>query len=244
MTRNLEEFNGAYKDKVAFVVGAGPSLHFQDLSPLSNFLTIAVNSGCLAVPDADFFVSDDWSVSRWSYFIRNLKHSKTTLLLYEKMLKKYAAPFGDRAVLFRHRSGYHITDKYDHNDYDLHLMQARSSIGTAIHIAHIMGCSKIVLLGVDGIRVNNCRYFWQFDRRKYQVNRIDGVSIDPHKKIRYGGTATDEDLVDIQHYWDTFVEKLGKEVSILNGSPMSAIDIFPKVSLSEFMKEHKDGSIR
>ena len=61
--RNLEEFNGIHKGKTCFVIGAGTSLHFQDLEPLKsmdNVVMIAVNSGYVAASWAGYFVSDDW----------------------------------------------------------------------------------------------------------------------------------------------------------------------------------------
>lgn len=235
--RNLEEFNQSYKNKTAFVIGAGCSIHLQDLSPLSDFLTITVNSGFLAFPKADFFITDDWSTACWSYFFKDLKEADTTVLLYKNMLKDKASMFGDRAVLFKHRKGYHITDTYSHSNYDMHIMQSRSSVGSAIHVAHIMGCSKIVLIGIDGRRIDNFRYFWQMDRNKYKVYRNDTVPVDKYRRTKHAGISTDNDLMDMQNYWQRFGSKLSGKCSILNASPISLITAFPKVELKDIINE-------
>ena len=60
MVRNLEEFNGKHKGETCFIIGAGTSIHFQNLEPLKDHVTIAVNSGYVAANWASYFVSDDW----------------------------------------------------------------------------------------------------------------------------------------------------------------------------------------
>jgi len=58
--RNLEEFNGIHRGKTCFIIGAGASVHFQNLEPLKQHVTIAVNSGYVAANWASYFLSDDW----------------------------------------------------------------------------------------------------------------------------------------------------------------------------------------
>lgn len=232
---NLEKYNNAFKGQTAFVIASGPSISFLDLTPLSQHITLAVNSGILAYPQSNFFVSDDWSVSSWSYFFNDLRHSKVVPLLYEDKLKKTASMFGDRATLFKHRQGYHVTDDYSHTIYDNHILQARSSVGTAIHIAHIMGCSKIVLLGVDCRRVNDCRYFWQLNPKFKTPYRTDKRVIDDFRRIMHHGNQSDADLVSILKYWNEFGEELNKKCNIVNASNISALEVFPKKDLSEVL---------
>jgi len=110
MSRNLEEFNQIHKDKPAIIIGSGTSIFGLDLSPLKNCITLAVNSGYVAYPESNYFVSDDWSVANWSYFFRDLQQSPITLaLLYENKFRDSGSIFGERVVQFRHRLGYHVT---------------------------------------------------------------------------------------------------------------------------------------
>lgn len=242
--RNLEEFNGKYEGKVAFVIASGPSIYFQDLEPLKNFVTIAVNSGYVALPESDFFVSDDQSVVNWDYFYSTLKNSSHTIpLLYEDKLKSSVSLFGDRIVLYRHRRRYHITNFYEHENYSNHLVQCHSSVGTAIHVAHVMGFSKIGLLGVDCRRFQGCRYFWQIKDKKVfkEPKRKDGIPIDPFHRVNLRGVQTDTDLNSIMEYWQKQGDKINEKCDVYNLSSLSILDVFPKISLNQFLEDNQNG---
>lgn len=249
MIRNLEEFNGKYKDRICFVVGAGTSLHFQDLEPLKKHITIAVNSGYVAVPWANFFVSDDWSVVHWSFFFKDLAQStKTIALLYENKLGSSVGWFGDRSVVFRHRKGIHIADQYDHSNRKNHIGETRTSVGTGIMIAHIFGCSKIVLMGIDGNRQFGHRYFWELSphisphrtepyKRPF---RSDKVAWDCYRKVKIKGQITDVDLIDINRSWSAFGNAVNKKCKVYNASENSTLEVFPKIDLERFLEDHAD----
>lgn len=250
MVCNLEEFNGKYTDQetICFIVGAGTSIHFQNLEPLKKHITIAVNSGYVAVPWADYFISDDWSVANWSFFFKDLRNSnKTIALLYENKLSNTIGWFGDRSVVFRHRKGIHIADKYSHFNPKNHIGETRSSLGSGIMVAHIMGCSKIVLLGVDGYRQDGHRYFWElpvhtspYRTEPYQKPyRNDKPFWDHYRKIRVKGKITDTDLMDINNSWSTFGKAVNKKCLVYNGSGNSTLNIFPKVDLEQFLDQNE-----
>lgn len=242
--RTLEEFNGKYQGQTAFVIGAGTSIHFQDLEPLKNHITIAVNSGYVAAPWADFFISDDWSAARWSYFFEDLVNSSHTIaLLYDPKLSDHLHLFGTRGVLFRHRKGVSIPDRYEHEKRKYHLGETRTSVGSAIMVAHVMGCSKIVLLGIDGCRQFGRRYFWQLDvetpyPKAYKIPfRNDNVRPDAHDASRciFQGKQMDRDLIDINRSWEPFATAVNKKCKVYNVSEASVIDVFPRADLNEFI---------
>lgn len=251
MIRNLEEFNGKYAntDRICFVVGAGTSLHYQNLEPLKSHITIAINSGYVAVPWADFFISDDWSIAHWSFFFKDLVESpKTIALLYENKLSSTVGWFGDRSVLFRHRKGIHIPDRYDHFNKENHIGEVRTSFGTGIMIAHIMGCSKIVLLGLDGYRQLGQRYFWQlpYTSSPYRTEpckkpyRSDKADWDCFCKVKVKGQITDTDLIDINKSWTPFGNAVNKKCKVYNGSENSVLKVFPKINLEQFLEDHEN----
>lgn len=246
MNRNLEEFNQAFEGKICFIVGAGPSVHFQNLDLLKPHMSIAVNSGYLAVPEADFFISDDWASSCWSYFFNDLRQSnKTIALLYEDKLNHMRRMFGERAVLFHHRKGINIADKYNHSEYKHYIGETRTSVGSAIMVAHIMGCSKIALLGVDNCRYQGMRYFWQLPHSTSPYRNIpykipyrnDGVPLDRYRKCKIGGQGSDYDLVDISRTWNKFGQAVNKKCKVYNISELSILTVFPKMKLEEFVNE-------
>lgn len=234
--RNLEEFNGKYKDKSCFIIGSGTSIAKQDIKLVRDFVTISVNSGYIAAPWSDFFLSDDHSVAQWSYFNVDLRKSKTTVLLYEDKFKRFFKVFKDRTVFFRHRRGYHITDKYEHENYENRVCQSRTSVGTAIHVAHIMGCDPIILLGVDCCRVAGKRYFW-FDNKDYiKQSRIDGLPLDRFMKVREYGYETDRDLLEILAYWNMSSKFFKEKCRIFNASPVSMMHCFEKIDFRDSLK--------
>ena len=76
-------------------------------------------------------------------------------------------------------------------------------------IAHTMGCSEIILVGVDGCRKFGRRYFWQLQQYISECQeslvmpfRNDGISVDRYEKCKLKGQITDVDLVDIGRTWE------------------------------------------
>ena len=236
MRRNLEEFNNKHKDTPCVIIASGPSVIEADLSKLKPYVTIAVNSGYVAYPDATYFVSDDFSVVRWSYFVDDLRKSKTTIaLLYEDKLAGAAAWFGNRAVLFRHRTGYNITDYYDHDNYQSKICQSRTSLGTAIGISHIMMCNPIIIVGLDCYRLNGVRWFWQLPEWENKPHRVDRRNEDTYSNK---SDNTDDDLDDILKYWQDHGEEINQKCKVYNASEKSRVTVFPYMSLNDFLEKY------
>lgn len=234
--RSLEEFNNKHIGHPAFIIGAGTSVALENLECLRDKITIAVNSGYLAVKDfATYFISDDWSIANYDFFYNDLKQSNTTMLLYEDKLKHTASWFGDRSVLFRHRKGIHIPKEYRHDNSKYYLGETRTSLGSGIMSAVIMGCNPIILLGLDGCRnEKGHRYFWQIPPF-IPPKRNDGIPLDLFRKCKLKGKKTDTDLIDIAKTWDAFGKEVLKLVDVCNCSPLSVLNIFPKRDLKEFV---------
>lgn len=232
---NLDSYNQRHTNETAYIIGAGPSIFFQNLKPLKDKLTFAVNSGYCACPWATFFVSDDRSVQNWSYFFRDLYYSRhTTALLYEDKFSDIPKGFNNKTVFFRHRTGYNITEEYEHENYPNRIWQARTSMGTAIHIAYIMGCRRIVLIGNDLCRVQGRRYFWQlyYSGRPY---RKDTIAIDTFPRAMMDKHESDVDLLDIMNYWQSISQELNSKCEVLNASKISILDCFPKIELKDII---------
>lgn len=228
MQRNLEEFNLYHRGKPACVIASGPSTAMVDTSLLSSFVTFSVNGGILAYPQSDYFVSDDADAANWTYFFCDLKELQSVVLLYEDKFSNVLNLFGDRRVFFRHRTGYHITDKYEHYEYENRICQCRTSVGSAIHIAHIMGCSPIVLLGVDCRRFNNKRWFWELGKHS-RPRRIDGRRADRYRLSK----MSDADLDGIADYWARCGQIILEKCKVYNASPISAVEVFERKPLQD-----------
>jgi len=234
--RNLEEFNGKHLGQPGIVIGSGTSVLDVDLSLFKNYPRITVNSGYMACTDAEYFVSDDEEISLWNFFCNDLRNSNTIVFLYEDKLQDRVEWFGDRSVLFRHRQGYHITDKYEHENKKNRIVQCRSSLGSAIHIAIIMGCDPILVVGLDCYRWNSYRWFWQHPSwQGIRPYRIDRHKEDKYRQKYHRRVKTDDDLVDIMRYWQAQGGEFNKKCRVYNCSKDSLVDVFPKISAMDFV---------
>lgn len=230
----LNQFNNSYANKPCFIIGSGTSINSQDLLPIKDHISIAVNSGFLATPWSNFFLSDDWSVKYWSYFYRDLRKSNDTLvLLYESNFNCEDWP-ANRIVYFKHRQGYNITDVYNHYNNDYHICEARTSVGSAIHVAHIMGCNPIILIGIDCCRVDGKRYFWT-DNPNIEKPTLTKPNR-PYRKV-LEKTLNDGDLKEITDYWNMSAKYFLEKCNIINASPISSLECFPKKSLTDIYRD-------
>jgi len=230
MTLTLDAFNQIHAGKPACILGSGPSILSVDLSLLKHFVTFAVNGSILAYPQSDYFVSDDSDCVNWSYFSHELRESKAKALLYEDKFESIKNIFGKRTVYFRHRTGYNVTDKYEHENPPNRILQCRTSIGSAMHIAHIMGCKPLILVGIDCARLSGKRWFWEFP--PYQrPKRLDGRVPDKYRRFR----DSDVDLVEILDYWQAQGTEFLKKTVVYNASPLSRVRVFQKIALKQFV---------
>jgi hypothetical protein len=216
----LNDLQDLHKGKMAFLVGAGPSLHFQNTELLRDHVTIAVNSGLVKVPFCDYFLSDDWDVSNWSYYSIDLPKLKCKCLLYKKKMESFVDHLDkDRVIWYDHKFWYdHRKREYNPDGLIFTkrasdpIIGARSSTGSAVHMAYIMGCDPIVLLGCDSCLTNNKRYYWQFPGERKPF-RTDGRRIFTTVKKKINGKAVDKHGLDFIDYWEA-VSKQAKKQNI------------------------------
>ena len=150
-----------------YVIGAGPSLHkliYHPLFPdIQNNVIIVVNSAILAMKwekgeqDNRYFVSDDFIVTRWSYWrsVLSSKCNKVIRSSWEKhkdLIKNF-----DKFFIFEPRNT--PENIIDCNERGL---AYASSVLSAIDLALQMGCKKIYLLGVDHYTDGWRSHFWQY----------------------------------------------------------------------------------
>lgn len=236
VTNSIDNLNNLWNNKTCYIIASGPSVLQFDVNQLKNKCVIAVNSGYLAATFSQFFVSDDWAVSKWSYFFDDLVNSETIPLLYEDKLSDQAKLF-KKCFLFKHRKGHHLTKPYIDDKYENRICEARSSVGTAIHIAYIMGCNRIILLGLDGIRSNGCRYFWQIPEYEHEKpHRSDNIKLDPFIKIRYNNQQSDLDLLNISIYWESVAKHIKDKIAVYNASYISTIQAFPSIDFNDTLE--------
>jgi hypothetical protein len=125
-------------------------------------------------------------------------------------------------------------------DAEKPIVGARTSMGSAVHFAYIMGCDPIVLLGCDCCYLQGKRYFWQFpnEPRAFRITHepvfstpnagtFDGKQIDTHGR-------------DFIIYWANFAEKAAQVgVNIIDASG-GVLTCFKKMTLPEVLKVYAD----
>jgi len=255
----IKELENRHEGSMAFVVGAGPSLHFIDVEPLKEYTVLAVNSGLPKVPFADYFVADDVGVKNWDYFVELLPTLDTVPLLYRDKLVRHTECL-DRAqkeyIWFNHKWWWDAKNKR-HNPDGLKLTKeatapiigARTTAGSAFHFAYIMGCNPIVLMGCDccyyedeSLPVTDAnrykRYYWMMPGET-PCKRVtnERVFSFPNRGVERG-KPVDAHAVAFIEYW----EALAKEAEAANIDVIDCstgiLDCFPKMTLDEILDKY------
>lgn len=244
----LKDLQDRHSGSMGFVIGGGPSLHFQDLSPLNDYVTVAVNSGIVKHPKCDYFLSDDIGVKHWSYFHDEVKNNNCIKLLYEEKLKNEISHLNkEEVILYKHTWWYSPEDKkYNFKgldmtkNVDLPIVGARTSAASAVHFLYIMGCCPIVLLGCDCCYYERKRYFWQFpgEKRTYRINGRPPFSVPNKGKKR--GKPVDSHCCDFDDYWNHFQRINKDKVDIIYASEGGILDCFPKMTLKEVLLKYEN----
>jgi hypothetical protein len=235
----LSDFKDKHKGKMAFCLGAGPSLRHIDKNLLNNHIVFSVNSSISKFKNSQYYVCDDYSVKYWNYF-QDLNKRKCINFFYKQKLKNQCNHINkDKIVWFDHRfyqdpvDGHIKPDSLKvSDDPTFPLIGARTALATAINIAYIMGCSPIVLLGADCCLEEGKRYFWEFEGesknksllydRNHEYNTINGVQLDKHSK-------------SFMKYWEDF-KKSNPNIDIINASG-GILDIFTRKNIMDLINE-------
>lgn len=241
---SLSDFHNKHAGQMGFILGAGPSLHFQDVAPLKDYPVFAVNSAILKFPQCDYFVTDDGAASEWNYFQTTAKNSRCHKLFFKKKLEDVVGIFDpDKVVWYDHveghnpdfdsknLSGYEMT-----RDPSLPICAARTSAGSAVHLAYIMGCDPIVLLGCDACYKNGKRYFWQFPGERHAVKVINPKPVYCRAdRGSINGKGVDQHCCDFNEYWRRLAKANVGKANIIYASEGGLIDSFPSASLAEVL---------
>jgi hypothetical protein len=216
-----------HEGRVGFVVGSGPSLHHVDVEKLKDHVVFAVNSSISKLRFANYFVADDHAVQHWNYYQDILPEVDCTCFLYEEKLKGKANHIPeDRVQWFDHTWWFSPPDKkYNPDglvmsqDGDKPIIGARTTAGTAVHLAHLMGCSPIVLLGCDCCYEGSSRYYWQLDGEDECFRKDGNIVASFPNKGQLRDKPIDKHSKDFLKYWDALSKQASKQnISIIDTS--------------------------
>lgn len=242
----LNDLKNLHKGKPAFIVGAGPSLHFTDTNILKQGITLSVNSSIQKI-ETDYFIGDDIGLKNWSYYTKRLPNLNTISLLYKGKLQDHASHLNpDKVVFFNHKTWYEPSKKKYHEDGlvltedpNEPIIGARTAAGTAVHFAFIMGCSPIVLVGCDccyhKVDRKFYRYYWQYEgeEKPYRITH-EPVFSTPNRGM-YRGKWIDSHCISFIEYWTALAKQCDKQnVKIIDCSD-GLLDCFEKKKLENLL---------
>ncbi len=236
----MKRFLNIHKGKMAFVLGSGPSLRNLNPDLLKPHVVIAVNAAILKTPSADYYFSNDFTCTLLKYWL-SLKNIKCELIINHTTggFGAYEPRTGIRVFegIDKNRITYFEVERKLKMDKEANKLKlASSSAHTAVHFAHILGCSPIVLLGCDCQYEKNCKHYYDFP------NQPDGGYIKPEfKKFSpdwegvIGGNTDGEQ----HHHYNAWqkIRKNNPNINIINASG-GRLTMFPRMSLEEVLKRY------
>lgn len=212
LANGLPSLRNRHAGVTAIIAGSGPSLRHLSPEMAEKNLVLAVNSSIIKFPRAQYYVTcDSGNTLRHNWQV--LKASKATALIcvpgetlegFGSYDHRIGTPYDDGFTLGRLL---HIPRKRDEYSYafkpdDEQIIYGQSSAHCAVHVAYLMGCSKIVLIGCDCGLEEGKRQFWEF---KGQEQNRDYV-VDP-KMEEYFSTPDTPILGSFVNYW----ERIGQD---------------------------------
>ena len=229
---NIKDLQDKHKGTIGFVVGSGPSARNIDPDMLKDHTVLSVNSSIKKFYKCDYYVIDDWDVMNWDYFdyARGLDCMK---LLYRKHYAKHERLFRpDNYILYSH-SEYAINGVVKPNNLKLTksepIIGARTVQASAVHLAYIMGCDPIVLIGADCRYEDGKRYFWEFPGEA-MCYRKDG------KKYNLPTNPEGKDIhcLNFVEYWEHFA-KVNPDNNVKTIKGTSNLKMFDEISLESLL---------
>lgn len=230
---DLTDLIDIHKGEKCFVLGAGPSIGFTDLSQIFNHVVISTNSSVLLTSwdkgssDKRYWISNDSLCLQWSYFWKNVIRAHC-----HKFVRTSWRKYDDKIA--RHDFRYFAPREVEKIPLQKlgQKLCATSSVPTAIELAILMGCSQIYMLGVDHKMIHGNSHFWQFWPKEKWPQRLDKQKNfrpeQKHQKVVF--------KLNLEVY--TALKELAdrKNIEVYNCSTRSIVDTFPMLSIDEALK--------
>lgn len=224
----FSEAKPEWTGKTTVLIAGGPSLALDQIAQVEaaraadRIRVIAINDAFLWAPFADILYAAD---SQWWLWTQKGTAKPGIGLSAKQVAEKYEAFPGERCSI--QHAGAYVTDPRVHKLKNLHfphhgdglslnpryLVTARNSGYQAINLAVLAGSRRLLLLGYDGRAANDGRSHW-FGEHPVPTPAV------VYEHFRKGFSAGEKHLAQAG-------------VTVLNCSPGTYIDSFPKVSLQD-----------
>lgn len=225
----FEHIRGINKGEVGFIAASGPSLRHIDSKKFEDKTIIAVNGSFLKFKNQNpyYFTCDGRVV--FKYHWQEVKYSYSPVVVNLAGAGSQIFLWG--GILDTSRIYYYSEKREDKKflDTDSSIISASNSTIAAVHFAHILGCSPIILLGVDCCYEEGKKYYNDFEGQPkdgWHLNVSDPPAVDEDK-------SSDGYLHLFQNGWKEIAE-INNHIEILNASG-GILDCFPKVNWEDYV---------
>lgn len=231
---DLSDLKDIHKNEKCFILGAGPSIGFLNLTDLNKHVVISVNSSIMLLDWREgpkhnrYWISNDRLCVHWDYFWKYVIRSKCNKIVRTSW-KKYDAEIREHDFRYftpRKSEAIPLSD----NDGGLCFV---SSVPTAVDLSILMGCDRIYLVGVDHRMLHGNSHFWQFwNRKKWPRRKNKASNFRPEQKHQL--EVFDKNLKVFQSLQEYAARK---ECVIKNCSNISMIELFEKITFAQALGE-------
>lgn len=236
-----ENLRGIHANRLCIIAGTGPSTRHLTPETAAKHLVIAVNAAIIKFPKAQyFFTCDPGSVIRKLW--QSVLASSCTVLIGKpdspEGFGHYDCRTGTRYLDGIESRCVHVVRNPDppalrFDSKDKVLIFGQSSAHCAVHLAYLMGCSPIVLVGCDCGREDGKRYFSDFPGQEQYADEWTLTG----ENAQYIPPIDDGALAEFVNYWNRIAID-NPQMKLINCGNAVFPDI-PKGNLMEVLsKEH------
>src|SRR5574343_930941 len=225
------EFRDIHKNKLAFILGAGVSITEADLSLIKPYITMCINESILLYNEPNYYLSCNGDSFTFGLFDKASESKNTTLIT--------PGEFDFEKTYYNGQPYYKLPRKFKEKDCNLankddtHLIVGATSTEVGAHLLYIMGCSPIVLLGIDACRLKGYQAFYFMPE---YFNILPQKMKDKHGQT-YGTFFNSLQANYQKYHYDTYIGHIGikiwegfkqnsPDLNIINCSVASKIDCF------------------
>jgi len=236
----VDHFIDKHKGQVCFVLGTGPSL--KDLSSylLRDHIVIAVNGAIIKAPKSDYYFSCDYGMVLWRSWWE-LKFLECDLILasntgfgaFQNKVERevFEGIENDRINYAPRKKGLKI-------DKNPEMLSGSSSVHSAVHFAHLLGCSPIVLLGCDCRYGEGKKHYWDFpDQPKEGLVKPEYEQYRRPLAVEEPGAKMDGELHHHIKIW-LQLKNQNPRIEIIDSSGGN-LTMFPQMPLKEVLENYE-----
>ena len=224
----LANFKDRHSGKRALIFGCGPSLNNFDFSKIKpDDVTFAVNRSVALMKHCDYFCLCDGCVTISNYFQHGCKIADNIMFCSSGFDETFLGgeATSEKSCFFNRRCD--GIRNLNFNSDDGLLVEGNDIVQVSAHLAHIMGCDPIVMIGVDLRYIKGVKY----------CNGTElGCDIDEPmpegvKQMIAASTTLDPMLITSLGVW-TRIKDQNRDINFLNATPDGKLgELFPTVEI-------------